>query len=287
MANMPHAPVVPLNPTACDYRLRNRGTAMKTTSGICAIILLVVAGAANLADAAEIRVYLSGAPSEAAKAIGADFAKDTGHHLAFTVGQPATIKDDLAAGDKADLIILPSPVVSKLNGSGALRAGSAVDVARVGVGVAVREGASKPDISSAAAIRKLLLDAPSIVYPDPKTGGGSAGLAIARMIDQMGITETVKPKLTLVHAIGGGVDLVAKGQAQVGFFIVSEITPVKGAALVGPLPAELQNYIVFGAAIPKSNTAPDPALAFIKCLADPAERQAWLNAGFEPVPAAR
>jgi molybdate transport system substrate-binding protein len=256
---------------------------MKATSGIRAIILLVLVGAADFADAAEIRAYLSGAPSEAAKAIGANFAKDTGHHFTFTVGQPATIEDNLAAGDKADLVILPAPVVAMLNGSGALRAGSAVDVARVGVGVVVRAGAPKPDIANAAAIRKLLLDAPSIVYPDPKTGGGSAGRAIAQMIDQMGLTETVKPKLTLVHAIRGGVDLVASGQAQVGFFIISEILPVKGAALVGPLPAELQTYIVFAAAIPKSNAAPQPATAFIKRLTDPAERQAWLNAGFEAI----
>ena len=92
----------------------------------------------------------------AAKEVAENFAKTTGHRLTFTVGQPATIESDLDAGAKADVVILPSPVVAMLGGTGALRAGSAVDLARVGIGVVVRNGASAPDISNAAAIRKLL-----------------------------------------------------------------------------------------------------------------------------------
>jgi molybdate transport system substrate-binding protein len=165
-----------------------------------------------------------------------------------------------------------------------LRAGSAIDVARVGIGVVVRAGARRPEIASAAAFRQLLTDARSIVYPDTReTGGGSAGRAIARMIDSIGMTEAVRPKLMQVSAIGGGVDLVAAGKAEVGIFNISEIVPVKGVALVGPLPAELQSYIVFDAAIPKSSAVPVPAAAFIKRLADPAEHAAWQNAGLEPV----
>jgi molybdate transport system substrate-binding protein len=164
-----------------------------------------------------------------------------------------------------------------------LRDGSAVDLARVGIGVVVRAGMKRPDISNSTAIRKMLLAARSIVYSDPETGGGYTGRAIKRMIEQMGITDAVKPKLTLVHAIGGGVDLVAGGKAEVGLFNISEILPIKGAALVGPLPSELQNYIVFGAAIPKSNATPEPAAAFIKMLAAPTSNQAWQKAGMEPV----
>ena len=107
-----------------------------------------------------------------------------------------------------------------------------------------RNGASAPDIANAAAIRKLLLEARSIVYPDPTSGGGSAGRAIAHMIDEMGLTETVRPKLTRASAIGGGVTLVAGGNVEVGLFNISEILPIQGVQLVGPLPAELQNYIV-------------------------------------------
>jgi molybdate transport system substrate-binding protein len=265
------------------------GAQMKAAAAVGAFMLLAFAGTAGLAaaDAAEIRVYSSGAPAEAVKAIAADFAKDTGHQLTFIVGQPATIQRDLKAGDKADLVILPARVVTKLTGAGVLRADGAAALARVGIGVAVRAGATPPGIADAAAIRKLLIEAHSIVYPDPQEpGGGSTGHAVARMIERMGLTDTVRPKLTLSSAIGGGVALVAAGKAEIGFFNISEIMPIKGATLAGPLPAELQNYIVFSAAIPVANTAPDPAAAFIKRLADPAARSAWQAAGLEPLAAA-
>jgi molybdate transport system substrate-binding protein len=259
---------------------------MRAATGIYAMTMLAFVGAVGFADAAEIRVYTTGAPAEAVKSIAANFSSQTGHRLTFTVGQPAIVEGDLAAGDKADVVILPSPVIAKLSGSGALRAGSAVDLARVGIGVVVRVGGKRPDISNSAAVRKMLLEARTIVYPDPGSGGGTAGLAIERMIERMGIADAVKQKLTRVAAIGGGVALVADGKADVGIFNISEILPVKNATLVGPLPSDLQNYIVFGAAIPKSNATPEPAASFIKALASPTANQAWQKAGMEPVAAA-
>ena len=260
---------------------------MKAATGACAIAMLAFIGTARPAGAADIYVYSTGAPAMAAKAVAETFAKATGHHLIFTVGQPATIESDLDAGAKADVVVVPSTVVTMLAGTGALRAGSAVDLARVGIGVVVRNGASAPDISNAAAIRKLLLDAHSVVYPDPTSGGGSAGRAIARMIEEMGLTETIRPKLTRASAIGGGVALVAGGNVEVGLFNISEILPIQGVQLVGPLPVELQSYIVFSAAIPVRNTAPEPASAFIQALAAPAARDAWRNAGMEPIAGTR
>jgi molybdate transport system substrate-binding protein len=260
---------------------------MKAATGVRTLTMLAFIAAARFADAAEIRVYSTGAPAEAAKSVAASFAIATGHRLTFTVGQPATIESDLAAGDKADVVILPAPVVAMMNNSGAWRAGSTVDLARVGIGIVVRDGARQPDISTVAAIRRLLLEARSVVYPDPTSGGGSTGRAIARLIENMGITDAIGPKLTRTSAIGGGVALVAGGGAEVGLFNISEILPVQGVRLVGPLPADLQTYIVFAAAIPASNAAPEPAAAFIRALAAPAARQAWQRAGLEPLGAAR
>lgn len=256
---------------------------MTGATRIRALTVVALLGTAAFADAAEIRVYCTGAPAPAVKAIAADFSAQSGHSLVFIVGQPATIEDDLAAGQRADVVILPAPAITTLKNSGAVRADSAVDLARVGIGVAVRAGAKGPDISNAAAIRKLLIDARSVVYPNPVSGGGSAGRAIARMIDQMGITAIVQPKLTLTSAIGGGVDLVADGRAEVGLFNISEIVPVNGASLVGPLPAELQTFIVFSAALPAGAATVEPAKAFITALAAPAARPAWQRAGLEPL----
>jgi molybdate transport system substrate-binding protein len=257
---------------------------MRVIARFGALTVLGILGTATVAAAAEIRVYCSGAPAPAVQAVAADFAAQTGHHLTFIVGQPATIAGDLATGAKADLVILPAPAVATLKTSGTLRADGTVDLARVGIGVAIRSGAPRPDISSAASIRQLLLDAHSIVYPDPREqGGGSAGRAIARMIERMGIADNVRPKLTLTTAIGGGVALVAAGKAEIGLFNTSEILPVNGAALAGPLPPELQTYIVFDAAIPVAAAAPAPAASFITMLGAPAERPAWQKAGLEPL----
>jgi molybdate transport system substrate-binding protein len=214
--------------------------------------------------------------------------KKNDDHFDFTVAQPAVIQADLTAGDKADVVILPRPFVTTLTGSGVLRTNSAVNVARVGIGIVVHAGAPTPSIANVAAVRQLLRDAQSIVYPDPaETGGGSTGLVIARMIERLGLTDTVRPKLTVKAAIAGGVDLVANGNAEIGLFNISEIMPVKGVTLVGPLPADLQNYILFTAAITVKSAAPEQASAYIRRLNDPAAQPAWQNAGLEPAALSR
>ena len=190
------------------------------------------------ASAAEIRVFSTGAPSVAAKVLAGD--AETDNVLRSPSDNRTRCGRNCMAGEKADVVIAPAPVIAALEKDGKLRAGSSVDVARVGIGVVVREGAPRPNISTPAAIRKLLVDAHSIAYPDPATGGGFTGKVLTQMIAQMGITDTVKPKLTLAHAITGGVQLVADGKAEVGMFNISEILPIKGVTMVGPLPAELQ-----------------------------------------------
>ena len=253
------------------------------SAAVGALSMLAWLGAAAGAVAADIRVFCTGAPATAVKAVAENFAKVSGHHFSWAIGQPATIQERLVAGDKADIVIVPAPVAAKLAVSGAMRGDSVVALSRVGIGVVVRAGAPMPDISNAAAIRRLLIKAHAIVYPDPASGGGTAGRAIAQMIDRMGLTATVRPKLTRTSAIGGGVALVAAGKAEVGFFNISEILPVPGVTLAGPLPPPLQSYIVFAAAIPASNTMPEPAAAFVAALTAPAAGEAWRKSGMEPV----
>jgi molybdate transport system substrate-binding protein len=260
---------------------------MTAASLFYAPVAIAIAVFTASAEATEIHVYSSGAPAEAAKVIATDFAKGGDDRVDFTVAQPAVIQADLAAGDTIDVVILPKPLVATLTGS-VLRNDGAANVARVGVGVVVRAGAPAPNIADVAAIRQLLRNAHSIAYPDPaETGGGSTGLAVARMIENLGLTEIVRPKLTVRSAIDGGVALVAEGKAEVGIFNVSEIMPVKGVTLVGPLPADLQNYILFTAAIPVKSAVPGPASAYIRRLTDPTARPAWQNAGLEPIAPSR
>ena len=150
----------------------------------------------------------------------------------------------------------------------------------------MREGAPRPDITTVDALRKTLLDARSIAHPDPG-GGGFAGAQINQMIVRLGIADDVKPKVKLMFAIAGGVSSVAKGDAELGLFNISEILPVKGVTLVGPLPAELQSYITFSGAIHSGSDAPEAASAYLRWLSAPDAQEAWKNGGFEPLMPAR
>jgi molybdate transport system substrate-binding protein len=255
-----------------------RRAALSTLCAILAASLTV----ARTAGAAEIRVLSSGAPADVAKRLAAKFADASGHRILFTVANPAAIQQKLAGGETPDIVILPAPIAEALAKAGTLLADSRVDLARVGVGVVVREGAAPPEISTADAVRRMLVGARSIVYPDP-AGGGQTGVALARMIERMGLTEIVKPKLTLRQAIAGGVALVADGAAEVGMFNISEVLPVGGVTLVGPLPPELQSYIVFAAAIHARSASAAPARALIEAMSDPAAREHWKAGGLESV----
>jgi molybdate transport system substrate-binding protein len=249
-------------------------------SAVSAALMLMAVIAPRATEAAELRVFSTGAPSAAAKVIAAKFSAETGHTVAFTVGQLAAIQQKLAAGEQADVVIVPTTLIAALESEGKLRVRSSVNVARVGIGIVVREGAPRPDVATPGSIRKLLVDAPAIAYSDPES---VVGKAITHMIEQMGIADVVKPKVTLSYAITGGVNLVADGKVDVGLFIISEILPVKGVTLVGPLPAEFQSYIVFDAAITSDDAASTPAASFVEALSSPAAREAWMAAGMEPV----
>jgi molybdate transport system substrate-binding protein len=161
-----------------------------------------------------------------------------------------------------------------------VRPDSRIELARVGIGVAIREGATRPDLSSVEAVRKTLLEARSIAYSDPQ-GGGITGAHISRVIMQMGIADAVKPKVKYLFAIGGGTEAVSKGEADIGLYNISEILPAKGVTLAGPLPSVLQNYITFSGALHGASKSPDAALAFLRFLTGPAASDAWRTGGFE------
>jgi molybdate transport system substrate-binding protein len=230
--------------------------------------------------AADIHVFTSGAPAEVQKNFAPKFTEATGDHVVVTADTLNKIREQLSGGANADVIVLPEAIIESLDKAGLLQQGSRTQLARVGIGVAVREGAPLPDISTPDALRKTLLDARSIAYPDPQ-GGGFTGAQISRMLDRMGIADAVKPKVKLMYAFTGGVAQIATGGAELGLFNISEILPVKGVTLVGPLPAQLQNYIVFSGAVHVRSAAPARGTAYLRSLADTSAREAWARGGFE------
>jgi molybdate transport system substrate-binding protein len=251
--------------------------------------LVVILGALLITTlpvvAAEIRVYSGGAPQAALKLFALEFEQATGHKLVFTFGVVGAIRQRLASGEKADVILLPAPMIDAMDKAAALRPESRLVLARVGIGVVVRQGTALPDISKPEAVRKTLIDARSIAYPDPKVT--PSGTHLTRVLAQLGIAEAVQSKTTLRNAIDGGVALIANGDVEIGVFLVSEVLPVRGVTLVGLLPSELQSYVVYAGAVAVDSASPEPALAFVRFLSNPAKREHWKAAGFESLSGAK
>jgi molybdate transport system substrate-binding protein len=255
------------------FSQNRRGTAV-----YAAIALGCASIATRPAAAAEISVLTTAAPSEVEKVLAEKFTAASGHHVAFTIGTVRDTEDKLAGNEASDIVVLPSPALD--HHMAQLTPGSRIELARVGIGIVVRDGAPRPDISTVDALRKTLLAARSIAHPDPQ-GGGFAGQQIARLFTRLGIAEALKPKVILAFAATGGVVQVANGEAEIGLFNISEILPVKGVTLVGPLVPELQSYITFSAALDLRSRASGPAASFLRALSAPQAREAWRSGGFE------
>jgi molybdate transport system substrate-binding protein len=223
-----------------------------------------------LAD--EIRVLSGGAARSFVEPLAKTFP---GHDVKLEWQPMGKLVQSLAAGYPADMVIVTSEVLEKLQQDKKL--GSGTPIARVGIGVAVNEKAPLPDISTAEALKRTLLAARSVVYIDPKTG--TSGKHVAEVLERLGISEQIKPKTTLGQ--GGYVtEPVGRGEIELGIHQISEILPVKGVRLVGPLPPELQKYTVYvAAALP--DTRKKPAVdAFIAHLTGSEARSRLAQAGY-------
>jgi molybdate transport system substrate-binding protein len=222
---------------------------------------------ASPADAAEIKVLSAGAYKSIVVAVQPEFEKQTGHKLVIdndTVGGLAKRIED---GEAFDVVIVSPGAVDELIKKGKAASSTRQTLARVGIGVMVKDGAAKPDIATVDAFRKAVLDAKTVAYIDPASGG-SSGIYLASLFEKLGIANAVKPKAKLKQ--GGYVaDLIVSGEAELGIHQISEILPVKGVALVGPLPAEIQNYTTYAAGLSVSARDVAAAKALIQALAGP------------------
>jgi molybdate transport system substrate-binding protein len=243
---------------------------------------LILSITATQAKADDIRVLSGGGPQAALRAVIPEFEKETGHRVQPVFAHVSVIQQKLAAGEKTDLIFLPIPLIAAAEKAVPLRPEGRTAIARVGIAVIVRTGTTPPDISTPDAVRQMLLDARSIEFPPPS---GPVGSHLARMIEQLGVAETVRPKLTIKAAIDGGAQLVAEGKVDVAMQLLSEVQSAKDISVVGLLPPGLQNFVVYGAAIPAYNDKPAAAVAFVKFLSAPDKKDFWKAAGFELVSA--
>ena len=245
-------------------------------AGLAAAMLACAAHA----QAADVRVVSSGGAQKILQTLAAQFEKTTGKTVELAISVVGTIEQKLLAGEKADVVVLPVQLLDRMEKSGAFRAESRTLVAQVGIGVAVREGADPPDVSTAEAVRKMFLQTRSVAFPDPKLT--PSGAHLLELFARLGIADAMQPKITFRNAIEGGINLVRDGQIETGLFLATEILPVKGVRLAGILPASMQGYVVYGAAVAAGPGASGAASQFVKFLSDPAVREQWKSAGFEP-----
>ena len=230
--------------------------------------------------AADIRVYTGGAPKEVLTVLTPEFEKQTGHKVQFTYAVISAIQQKLAAGERPDMVLMTIPALDALIKAGTLRPELRPVLGSLGVAMIVREGAAHPDISTPEKLKKLLIEARSVVHANPTAT--PSGAHLAKVTEQLGLTEAMKQKVTYRNALDGGAEMVGKGEAEIGIFPLSEVISVKGVSVAGMLPSELQMLIVYGAGVLADNKSPEPAQAFIKFLADPVNRQRWKDAGFDP-----
>jgi molybdate transport system substrate-binding protein len=218
--------------------------------------------------AAEVKVLTAGAFKQVVLAVVPEFEKQTGHKVVVDNDTVGGLTKRIEGGDTFDVAVLTPAAVDELTKKGKIADGSKATLARVGVGVMVKAGAPVPDISSVEAFKRALLAAKSVSYIDPASGG-SSGIYVARLLERLGIAEQIKPKEKLKK--GGYVaDLIKSGEAELGIHQISEIVPVKEVTLVGPLPAEIQNYTTYAAGVGAGAKDGEAAKALIKFLSGPA-----------------
>jgi molybdate transport system substrate-binding protein len=231
------------------------------------------------AVAADYRIMTTGAPRKVVDAVVETLARE--HRAIIAQDTAGGVRRKIEAGEAADVIVATPDVLDALAKAGKVAPGTRVDFATTGVGVGVKEGLPKPDIATVDAIRKLVTEAPAIALPDPKAGGTSA-VYIEQMFRKMGLADMVYAKAKL-QAGGYAADLVANGSAPIVFHQISEIRPVKGVTLVGPLPAEIQLTTVYSAALAAQPAEPQAAKAFLAAIGGAAGRAAAEAAGMDPV----
>jgi len=231
-----------------------------------AAIAIGILGAGATAPAAEIRILTAGAMKEVVLDVVPAFEKETGHKAIVSNDTAGVLAKRIESGEVFDLAVLTPGAIRELSAKGKFPPGAGATVARIGVGVVVKAGAPAPDIATVEAFKQALLAAKSVAYIDP-AAGGSSGIYVANLLEKLGIADRIRPKAKLKD--GGHVaDLIASGEAEIGLHQISEILAVKGVTLVGPLPAEIQNYTTYAAAVGAQAQHPDAAQALIRLLTE-------------------
>ena len=244
-------------------------------------MLLCAFATPNRLDAAELKIFSPGSTEGAFSQLLPQFENASGHKISIEYGPVGALAARVGKGEAVDVAILSEPATEALRSRGKLVAGSEVVIAKVGIGLFVRKGDPKPDISSVDAFLRALTGAKLIAYADP-TLGGSSSILVGELMKSLDVTGSIGPKTKLVPPAKPLLDLVAGGGVDFGFNPISEILPDPRVELVGPLPPPVQQYTRYVASLVDGSRQPDAFKAMIAFLTSP-EAAAVLHAkGFEP-----
>jgi molybdate transport system substrate-binding protein len=229
----------------------------------------------------EIKVFASGGFKAAYMALVSEFESASGRKVvtawgSSVAGAPTSIPGRLAAGEPVDLVIMAGDGLDRLIADGRIVAGSRVDLARSGIGVAVRAGAPRPDLSSVDTFMRALRQAKSVAH-----SSSASGIYLKGLFRRLGLYDTLGDRIRQVEGQPVGA-VVARGEAEIGFQQVSELLPVPGIDYVGPLPPEIQQFTVFAAGIAAHTREPDGARALVAYLTAPAAAPIIRQSGMEP-----
>jgi molybdate transport system substrate-binding protein len=242
-----------------------------------AIALLLILGWSSAADAAEIRVLCSNGLKAVMEDLAPQFERATGHKVVVTFGLAAAFKQQIEGGEAFDLAVLTPPLIDDLIKQGKIAADSRAIIARTGLGIMIRAGARKPDVSTTDAFKRSLLAAKSIAFAK----AGASGVAFTGLIERLGIGGALQSKLKPTSTGEEVNDLVVRGDAEFGVLPLSEILPVRGAELGGMFPPDVQSYIVMAAGVASNAKQGAPARDLIRFLTAPAALPAIKAKGME------
>lgn len=256
-----------------------------TVQKVFAASLLASALALPAAQAADLHVVTSGGFTAAYKDLGPKWAKSSGNTLDTQLGpsmgkSPEAIPNRLERKEPVDVVIMVGYALDDLIKKGLVIPGSRVELADSRIGMVVRKGQPKPNISTEAGLKKALLAAKSVAYSD-----SASGVYIqAELFKKLGIENELKPKATMVPKIPVA-SVVADGQYAVGFQQVAELLPVKGVTFVGKIPESVQSVTRYAAGIPVGAQHPKEAAALLKYLASPSSQAVIKKTGLDPIAA--
>lgn len=234
-----------------------------------------------MAAAAELKVLTAGAFKHFPIAMARGFEQQTGHKVVIDNDTAGGLVKRINGGEVFDVAFVSRAAADTLMSGGHLTPDINIEIGKIGVGVAAKEGAPLPDIGTVDAFKQALLAAKSISYPDPASGG-SAGIYAAGLIKRLGLADAVGPRTRLVPGDVRLIDPVAKGEVELGIYPVAEIKATAGVTLVAPLPEEIQNYTAYVVVVSKETKQPDAAHDFVRFVTAPSAATVLLSQGMVP-----